>query len=253
MSTQHYEISAAAQHAANVALRNFDLLPIGRVEPTAKNLATVIDVATQAFRAEAALDAVVKAAPWVRRDELKANLERLRDALRAMETVRMNMPRYRDSAVDETIPEFIKDYRVSAPAAHAARAVLQLFQLVQRAAIRPTENNLAILIDVCTQIFRVERAMDTVLKRISWGTRDGALGSLDDLRQAMRAIEIVRNRMPARDRGMKVTIREKQDIEVKLTRAQLDEAQKFAQQVASARTVGEQQQLLARAGLVGHV
>ncbi len=143
-------------------------------------------------------------------------------------------------------------YQISAPALHAARTILQNFDLHEKSTIRATERNLAILIDVCTQVFRVQAAVDTMVRTIPWADKNELGRRLEQLRESVRAVEVVRNRMPTFGTSLRVPQKERDDIEIKLTKDQMREAQQFGKQVAAARTVTEQQSLLMKAGLVRH-
>ncbi len=143
-------------------------------------------------------------------------------------------------------------YQISAPALHAARTIMKNFDLQEKSTIRATERNLAILIDVCTQVFRVEAAVDHMVKTIPWADKAELARRLDQLRESIRAIEVVRNRMPNFGKTIRVPQKERDDIEIKVTKDQLKQAQEFGKQVAAARTVTEQQSLLMKAGLVRH-
>ncbi len=144
------------------------------------------------------------------------------------------------------------EYQISAPALHAARTILKNFDLLQKDKIKATERNLAILIDVCTQVFRVQAAADKLTRIVPWTNKQELAQNLEQLQDAIRAVELVKNRMPNFGQTMRVPQKERDDIEIKLTRDQLKQAQQFGQQVASARTVSEQQGLLMKAGLIKH-
>ncbi len=255
MSPQHYEISGPARHAAVTILRNFQLTSLDAgMEATLENVATLIDVATQSFRVYAALKALSKAARWWDQPDLENNLDRLQDAVRAVELVLDRMPRFRAGA--ET-PDDIKDYPeydTSAPALHAAKVLFQNFMISSRpeSPVILTERNLAILIDVCTEIFRVEMAANYLVHRIPWANRSEARGNILALRKALRAVELVKNRMPDYREPLQIPIKRKQELEIKLTRAQLERAQLIAKEVSSARSADEQQRILAKAGIVAY-
>jgi hypothetical protein len=249
MSPLNYEVSAPAQHAATTILRNFDLRSLGDIEPTAQNIATIVDVATQVFRIQKAVDHLVRVSPWWNAHALEDGLEQLQDAVRAVEMVREGMPRFRSA----NAPAEIKDYTTyvtSAPALHAAKTLIQNFLFYPRASVQATEKNLAILVDVCTDVFRVEMAVDYVIKSLPWSSRGELRCNLDVLRKAMRAVEVVQNRMPNRAETIRIPVRQKEELEIKLTKAQLQQTQALAARVAAARTVDEQQRLLQQAGVV---
>lgn len=247
----NYTISAPASHAAHVLLKNYHLRETGSISATLDNIATLIDVATQSFRLVKVMDTLVQSAPWWNKQSLTDNLERLQDAVRSVETVLDNIPKY--SNVEESpreIQEFIREYRVSAPALYAAKTLLQHFTIQQRTTLAPTEKNVAILVDVCTQVFRVEATVRYFLSHIPWQRKQDATDALVSMRKGLRAVELVRNRMPSYSRPIQITIHKKQEVEFELTKKQIQDAQKLVAKVAAARTVDEQQQVLIGAGLV---
>lgn len=249
MSPLSYKVSAPAQHAATTILRNFDLISLGDVEATVQNLATIIDVATQVFRLSNALNHLVKSAPWWNANALVENLEQLQDAVRAVEMVREKMPRFGATNDPRDISEY-PSYATSAPALHAAKTILQNFALRPKASIQATEKNIAILVDVCTDVFRVERAVDFVIRSLPWNNRNETVRNLDAMRKAMRVVEVVRNHMPVYAEPIQIPLKQKDELEIKLTKKELQQTQALAARVAAARTVNEQQQLLQQAGVV---
>jgi hypothetical protein len=243
-----------------VLFRNYQLQPLGRVEATEHNAAVVVDVCTQTFRLQSSLTALVDAAPWRDQNTLREQLDYVRGAVQALEVVRNRMPRYA-----QAIPEASRvnggyrgdtqdlapaQYQVSAPAAHAARMLAKNFRFLQVAQLQPTERNLAIIVDVCTQVFRIEKEVDRVCSATLWQHPRELQQNLEGLRQALRAIEIVRNRMPSFAPQTRVVIREREKRELQLTKEQTTEVQRLQQLVASARTVEEQQRILNKAGIV---
>lgn len=143
-------------------------------------------------------------------------------------------------------------YELSAPACHAARIILRHFDLVQKpnGKIRPTEKNLAILIDVTTGIFRVQEALTEFVRTTPWMDKSELAKNMDRLRESIRAIEIVNNRLPRFEQPeLMVTVHEKQNVEVELTRTQIDNIQQISAALESARTVAEEQRVLRAAGI----
>ena len=249
MSPLPYKVSAPAQHAATTILRNFDLTPLGTIEVTPQNVATIVDVATQVFRLHKAMDHLVQVSPWWNANALEKNLEQLQEAVRAVEIVREGMPRFRAANAPAEIQGY-PSYVTSAPALHASKMLMQNFRFTPRASIQATEKNLAILVDVCTDVFRVEMAVDYVIRSLPWSSRGELISNLDTLRKAMRAVELVNNRMPRRADPITIPVRQKEELEIKLTKKELQHTQALAAQVAAARTVGDQQRLLQQAGVV---
>lgn len=145
-------------------------------------------------------------------------------------------------------------YEISAAAYHAADTVLKHFDIVPKRGgkVAPTQNNLAILIDVCTEIFRVEAAMDHLLRQSGWQNRSELASNLDRLRDAIRLMEIVRNRLPSFGdvKHRTVPAWQKEGIARELTADQRREGEKVSSLLAAARTPEEEQRILRQAGII---
>lgn len=144
-------------------------------------------------------------------------------------------------------------YEISAPALYAARTLLKNFVFSERpgAKVRATEKNLATLIDVCTQIFRVERVMDRMVHTVPWLDKRDLAQNLENLREAVRAVEVVRSGMPKFPRNEGIVLAKKH-FEPDLTRSQVAEMERVRLAVVGAKTVEEQQRILQAAGIVRH-
>lgn len=177
-------------------------------------------------------------------------MEQLRDAVRAVEMVRERMPSFGEGRTTPAEIQEYPTYSTSAPALYAAKVIGQHFRVEQKTTILPTERNLAILVDVCTQIFRIEVAADYAVRIALSGDVSETRRNLVALQKALRALEVARNRLPEFAPIVAVPVRRKEEIEVKLTRAQLQEAEQIAQRVAAARTADEQQSILRQVGVV---
>ncbi len=99
------------------------------------------------------------------------------------------------------------DYKVSAPALYAARTILKKFRLEPIDKIAATEQNLAILVDITTQIFRVQPAMKEFVSQVPWPDKQGLKENIELLQTGIRALEVVSNRLPAfRDDRRRIVI-----------------------------------------------
>lgn len=250
--SNNYEISVAASHAARTIFRNFTVREKGTIEATEHNLGIIIDVCTQIFRAQGAMNQLIKDIPWADREALIARMDRLRAAVESLKAVRSKMPKYDGIPIQGEDGTLVKRYQVSAPAAHAARTLSNNFVFVRKANLDCTERNLAILVDVCTEVFRVELAVDMLVRKVSAMGTNYFSHSMQELQDALRAVEIVRNRLPCVASAATIPVAMREQVEIKLTRTQLKETQAFAQRVAAAPTIAAQQALLQRAGLVVH-
>jgi len=244
-----YQISAPASHAASVIFRNFHVREIGKYEATEENVAKIIDVCTQMFRIVPALATVVRSANWANPETLRKNLDQLREAVLALDETRKRLPSYADDAPAEQSTK--RSYSASAPAAQAAKILLQHYAFTAKNTIRATEKNLAVLVDVCTRIFSVGAAVERLASSRLWVGKDELASRMGEMREALRAVELVRNALPTRSLGPRVVVRTVRNIEPpRLTSEQLRERQLISQEVSSARTVEEQQAVLIKAGFV---
>lgn len=141
------------------------------------------------------------------------------------------------------------NYDVSAAALHAARTLMRNFNLTEKANIAATERNIAIIVDVCTQVFRVEAAVENLVRHIPWYDRHELAQSMDQLREAIRVLEVARNRMPRYGNGApsRRKVLNPKDF---FSKKEIEAASQLASQVASARTVSEQRSILRAAGIV---
>jgi hypothetical protein len=72
----------------------------------------------------------------------------------------------------------------------------------QRGPYPPTENNIAIIVDVTTNIFRVQNALDWMVKRTPWADKHELAKNMDLMRDAIRMLELVNNRLPRYANGV---------------------------------------------------
>lgn len=251
-ATKSYEPSSPALHAANVLFRNYEVSELGRIEATVHNLAVIIDACTQIFRFDGLLTQLTKAIPWSQESTLVARIDHLREAVEALQAVQKKLPRYEGAPPSSTAKAVLprQGYQSSAPAVYAARGLLQNFRFTRKGNLAATERNIAIIVDVCTEIFRVEREVYRLASVVRGQSSDDLRKNLGTLKTALRAIELVRNRMPRRSSQTRVIIRESSPRELPFTRSQQAEARRISQAVASARTIEEQQRLLIKAGIV---
>lgn len=145
-----------------------------------------------------------------------------------------------------------KKYEVSAPALYAAQTVLRHFELLVRpeGKIGPTLNNLAILIDVCTDSFRLQDSITHVLTSANWASRQSIVENMDKLREALRALEIVRNHSPRYENVVQVPAWQKQAVEREISKDLQRAMSDISRALGTARTVEEEQAVLRKAGFI---
>jgi hypothetical protein len=145
-----------------------------------------------------------------------------------------------------------KDYEVSAPALHAANTVLRHFDLLVKpeGKIGPTVNNLAILIDVCTNSFRLQDSVALVLRTANWADKQSIIKNMDAMREALRALEVISNHCPRYEATIKVPVWQKQAVEHEVSRDLQREMSNISRALGTARTAEEEQAVLRKAGFL---
>lgn len=247
--TGNYKVSAPATAAAHTLWLNLNFQDRGKVAATQQNVAILIDLFTQLFRVEMALDQLVRTVQWLDREELASNMAKAQEALRALEIVRQRMP------------AFDRDTKgPSAPATNAARALLENFVITHKPHSRirkppddrpvPTERNLARAIDVTAGIFRIEETVDVQVSQILRMDRTTLPQHLEMLRNTVRAVELVRNRLPNYEKAPAFTRRFPKTEPPKLTQEQKRYLGHVSTALKNATTVQEHQEVLQKAGLV---
>lgn len=238
--------SSVALHAARTILRNFAVRERDKIEATEHNIAVVVDVCTQVRHLAPALKILVKTVPWYQPQKFPERLDALRQQVQTLETLRKRMPRYHGTAPSG------EGYHCSAPALQTARQLWHYYEFTRKAKLGATENNLAILVDVCTDVFRLERAIDQITQTSLWSGTAELRSKFDALRGLVRELELLSNRLPAiRPTDLRVvTVAERKPSEPRLTRERLSELRSIQTRLAQARTVLEEQEVLQRARLV---
>lgn len=144
-------------------------------------------------------------------------------------------------------------YEISAPALHCADVILRNFFITEKpnSRFRATQKNLAILVDVCTNIFRVEAVIDQLVQDNPWANKNALAQNLDRLRESIRAVELVRNRLPRYGKSeSQVPFSVKQSVEREVSAEVQQRMKEVSKQLASARTVDDEQRVLRAAGIV---
>jgi hypothetical protein len=152
-----------------------------------------------------------------------------------------------------------KKGQVSAPAYHAATVLLENFKFTLKPTSRipagsDQQQSIAVVVDVCTDVFRCEEAMDSLL---SIGRKELS-SDLNQLRAAIRAVETVNNHLPRFEHSMidPVLIRDcdratlqKQEA-ARLEELQQREQSHLSQALQEAKTVSQEQDIVRQAGLL---
>jgi hypothetical protein len=120
--------------------------------------------------------------------------------------------------------------------------------------IAPTEHNIAIIVDICTQIFRIEQAAKSLVYNNPWHDEQMLVRNMGQLQEAIRVLELNANRIPhyGERNGKKVfeTRRVSVDPRDLFTKQELESVSQVATQLANARTLDEHNRILQAAGLL---
>ena len=148
-------------------------------------------------------------------------------------------------------------YEISAPATQAARLLMQNYTLVPKPGCRvlPTEKNVAILIDVSTGIFRLDMLLSSeMIRTLEWKNESAFKRQLDQVRQGVQAIEMLRNRLPkfSGTADREVDMRMYRETELNVSDQQKEHSAAVSKALSEARTVQEEQEVLQKAGLIPH-
>lgn len=143
-----------------------------------------------------------------------------------------------------------EDYKISAPAMHAAQVLLQNFEFRERPGGRvpATQKNLATLIDVCTHAFRVEAAIDRMTREVMHMNKESLSDRMSQLREAVRAVSIVRNAMPAYQSEQPVR---RPPLQEPVSPSRMEELSHLKDELGKASTPAEENKILQAAGLLG--
>jgi hypothetical protein len=257
-----YSVSAPAIHAARTLSMHYHLIEKagGDVPFSDHNVAVLIDVHTQAWRIKAAMKNLFKHMYYPDVRSLEANMEAVRAGIEALDAQRRNMPTFDDESADRLHDRLgIEDkqsrsganqqameYRVSAPALHACRMIHQHFDFVEKESgtIEYSERNVAGIIDICTQIWRLEIAMNELCTRTPWETRGEYLQHVAVIRRALQAVDLAQMRLPSYGREMKQPLWRTETREAKITDQQRRRSEQYAAALRNARNPEEMHRAL---------
>lgn len=144
---QQYQQSEQARRAARLLWKHYawEKQPFGKLPPTEKNIAIVIDVCIDTWRANVSLPLLLQESGWINRD-FGDNFRALRRALQAMELLRDRAPRVAPGVVGEPLAGYRprqqepsrqqrEAWRPVAEALEKARTVEESVQVMKKAGI----------------------------------------------------------------------------------------------------------------------
>jgi hypothetical protein len=214
-----YKVSAPAIHAARSLALNFDIIERtgGEVPYCDHNVAVLIDVHTQAWRIKKAMREVFTSGDFYYPDvnSLEANLEALQYHIEQINELRNRLPQFdggerlhsRLGIENRTTPGTVRDaeaIKVSAAALNAVRQLQIHFIFVPKESgiVPATEKGMAELIDLCTEVRRLESGMNLLCTQTRWQSRDELRRNLQVVKQCLHAVDVAQMRMPSYSREM---------------------------------------------------
>lgn len=264
MSTARYQISGPALHATRTILRNW-VPREKKFEATARNIAIMIDVATQIFKLQQQLQQLLSVAPRGKSKipDLAKNIEEVRHVIRLVEMTHQQM----QAGPVERTPYALeregawRNWQISEQAKRAARHLFVNYDW-ERSAIgkmQPTEHNFAQVIDTCIDAWRANISLPLLIQESGWQTSDFSDNFLA-LRRALADMELLNRRAPKIAPGIVTVQPPKGDIAAAVadykpvaqepTAEQRARMKPVAEALSRARTVDEELAVMKRAGFV---
>lgn len=235
-----YKISAAALHASNNILAHFELHERKDVIANVNNVARLIDLHTQVHKIETVLRGVFAKTQWLNAEELSLNLTQTRELLREIQRV------------TEGLPKFQKPGELSATAASytAAKVLMEyyVFNPKSTGRIPLTLRNIAVIIESSCAVCRLEELNQSVQDVLGLDPTD-LHKHVQYLRQTLRALEVVKNRLPAFAPPRKQLRAWKKVAPPKVAPEKQQELKLVAEALQNAKTPIEQAAIMRKAGL----
>lgn len=210
-----YQLSAPALHAARTLLRHFTVREneSSNIEFSETNLAKLIDRYTFSWRVKQAVKELCSQVNWVPNtsNDVMQNLDQLRESVEALQMIDQKLPRYRDESDQDSDfrdvgsernrREAVKRsavYRISAVSVYAIRMIQEHFEFIERpdGQMDANEANLAGVIDVCTNIFRVQDALHRMCAMVRSMSKAEMAANMKLVRHVLAALDIACARMP---------------------------------------------------------
>jgi len=99
---------------------------------------------------------------------------------------------------------------ITPAALHAARTLMKHYEFVPKGHIAATERNIALIIDICSGLYRIQRGLEQVCRQVRQASPRTLKEDLDNLKEAVEAIEYLRRRLPRYDSMYDNTLDESQ-------------------------------------------
>jgi hypothetical protein len=258
-----YQISAPALHAARTLLRHFTARekPASDIEFSERNLAILIDRYTLAWQVKAAVAELTQRISWLPGSGLESRIDELRDSVLALDVLRKKLPRYEDEQRQQYNIRDINWYRnrdaagrraahyqVSATSVYAIRMIQEHYEFVEApyGQMDCNEANMAGIIDVCTNIFRVQDALHRMCALVKGMPREEMATRMKVVRAALRALEIAGAYMPGYQPPSKPMeqLHKGQKAQIELSHEQKRNRQQVAMALSRTRSAQEALQVI---------
>ena len=212
-----YKISAPALLAARKLLVHFDLIEKGDTEACVDNVATIIDAHTQAFRIKAAMKYLFSQVNWLDNPDageyLEDRLEELQDSVDKIDELRRSLPRFSDeseaklngiglenresSGQRADTKRQARILEVNPLALHATRMLMEHYHFVEKTGqVRRNERQIAMLINMCTRLYKLQDALHLMCTRTPWMHVDELRRDLEVMRKSLRAVDSANMYLP---------------------------------------------------------
>lgn len=210
-----YSLSAPALHAARTILRHFHVREkaASDIAFSETNLAKLIDRYTFSWRMKRAITELCTNVSWLddTHNDVEHHLDLLIESVQNLEMLDRKLPRYEDEmAQEENFRDWNREkngkeakrrariHQVSAVSVYAVRMIEEHFEFSERedGQMPLNEANLAGIIDVCTQMFRVQDALHRMCAMVRSLSRQELASNMNMVRVVLRALDLARMRMP---------------------------------------------------------
>jgi hypothetical protein len=263
-----YQISPPALAASQALDQHFHItdVPGGKIAATLDNVAKIIDLKTQAYRVRPKIKQIVGQLNYLDVGAMERDVDRVRGALRSIEMMTDELPRFEDETT-ESIREELRiesqqspaerrqneeraaRYQVSPESVAAVRELARHFDFIEKPTgqITCTENNLCIIIDMCTGMWLVHERLMRIVAATEKMSRDDVMRAMGLVRAMFRELDYAQMRMPQGKAPLNISRYRKADISEMLARDQVKNRKLVEAALSKARTPRQATEILVNA------
>lgn len=263
-SQVEYSVSAPAISAARALSLHYHLIEKtgGEVPFSDHNVAVLIDVHTQSFRVKKRMRELFQQVYYPDVNELMSRMDAVRSCIEALDVQRQRMPSFDAEQGDRLhdrlgiedkqhrggVAAQASQYQVSAAALFACRMLQQHFDFVEKTTgrLKYTERNVAGIIDMCTEVWRLESAMNEICTRAPWQNAADYCRHIDVIQRAMQIVDLAQMRMPSYGREMGSPLWKTRHNEARIDEREHRRMMQIGHAMENAKTPEEQEQILFR-------